>query len=665
MSVATGCRRCSPPTSASPARRRSTWPGPSARCAPTRCPSWRGARAVRRPGRLPGAGRARRSCSTTPTTSGTCCRPPRAAGPSSTVQYAALARVTGPGLLASAEPTWIEHRRLGRPGLPPPAARRGQRPGAGSGRRRPSRPAAGDRSRAAAVDVDVADLMHRIALDAVGRALFSADLSGHAQQLLDATSDAAELVVRLGRSILPTAEWAPTPTNLRLRAARRRLDAISAGSSRSGGARPAVGGVHARRRPARPAPRQRPDRRRDPRRAGHDGHRRPRDRRRGADLDPDAARRAPARAGAGARRARRPPPARFPLLDHRERLPWTRAVIDEALRLFPPAWAISRRSEQADVVGGVAVPAGHPGHHQPVARCTAARTRGPTRWPSGPSASSTRARRAAATCPSGRDRGCASAATSRSGEMVVVLGRLLADPPDRAAAGLDAPGAAGPGRGAPARRHAAPAHPARRTTRHDRPRRSRGRPAALPRRRRAGCCCETCGRVPAGARAPDVRRPRCRSSSRRATRRRTCPRCWRRCAGSPSRRRGRRGRRRLPRRDSAAVARAARRAGPGPPARRRRAGRARPGPATSAPKRPTASCCSSSTPTRCCAPDALAGLLELHDRHGGLVSVQPYHRVLRPYEQLSAYFNVVSLMASAAFTRRPVRHGRWPSGPAC
>jgi hypothetical protein len=51
-------------------------------------------------------------------------------------------------------------------------------------------------------------------------------------------------------------------------------------------------------------------------------------------------------------------------------------------------------------------------------------------------------------------------------------------------------------------------------------------------------------------------------------------------------------------------------------------------------------------------PDSLAGLLELHDRHGGLVSVQPYHRVERAHEQLSAYFNVVSLMASAAFTGR-------------
>ena len=32
-----------------------------------------------------------------------------------TVQYAAPARVTGPGLLASSEPNWIEHRRLAAP----------------------------------------------------------------------------------------------------------------------------------------------------------------------------------------------------------------------------------------------------------------------------------------------------------------------------------------------------------------------------------------------------------------------------------------------------------------------------------------------------------------------------------------------------------------------
>lgn len=53
------------------------------------------------------------------------------------------------------------------------------------------------------------------------------------------------------------------------------------------------------------------------------------------------------------------------------------------------------------------------------------------------------------------------------------------------------------------------------------------------------------------------------------------------------------------------------------------------------------------------APDALDGLLEVHDAYPGLVSVQPYHTVVRPYEQLSSYFNVVSVLASGAFRRHP------------
>jgi 4,4'-diaponeurosporenoate glycosyltransferase len=52
-------------------------------------------------------------------------------------------------------------------------------------------------------------------------------------------------------------------------------------------------------------------------------------------------------------------------------------------------------------------------------------------------------------------------------------------------------------------------------------------------------------------------------------------------------------------------------------------------------------------------PDALSGLLEMHRRHGGLVSVQPFHTVPEPYEQLSAYFNAMAVMASSAFTRHP------------
>jgi len=51
-------------------------------------------------------------------------------------------------------------------------------------------------------------------------------------------------------------------------------------------------------------------------------------------------------------------PGPVSLLGHRSSLPWTRAVVDEALRLFPPAWAVSRRSQRADVIGGHPVPAG-------------------------------------------------------------------------------------------------------------------------------------------------------------------------------------------------------------------------------------------------------------------------------------------------------------------
>jgi 4,4'-diaponeurosporenoate glycosyltransferase len=53
------------------------------------------------------------------------------------------------------------------------------------------------------------------------------------------------------------------------------------------------------------------------------------------------------------------------------------------------------------------------------------------------------------------------------------------------------------------------------------------------------------------------------------------------------------------------------------------------------------------------APGALDGLVALHQQHGGLVSVQPFHAVERPYEQLSAYFNVMAVLASGTFARRP------------
>lgn len=51
-------------------------------------------------------------------------------------------------------------------------------------------------------------------------------------------------------------------------------------------------------------------------------------------------------------------------------------------------------------------------------------------------------------------------------------------------------------------------------------------------------------------------------------------------------------------------------------------------------------------------PEFLERLVAVHQQLGGLVSVQPYHRTEKPYEQLSLLFNLVGLMAV-------------PLGPAC
>lgn len=59
--------------------------------------------------------------------------------------------------------------------------------------------------------------------------------------------------------------------------------------------------------------------------------------------------------------------------------------------------------------------------------------------------------------------------------------------------------------------------------------------------------------------------------------------------------------------------------------------------------------------------EALHGLLTAHEHAGGLISVQPHHRPIRPYEHLASYFNLVALLAGGAFAAtppsRPVAYG--------
>jgi 4,4'-diaponeurosporenoate glycosyltransferase len=60
------------------------------------------------------------------------------------------------------------------------------------------------------------------------------------------------------------------------------------------------------------------------------------------------------------------------------------------------------------------------------------------------------------------------------------------------------------------------------------------------------------------------------------------------------------------------------------------------------------------------APGALDRLVGAQADAGGLVSAQPYHRVPRPYERLSALFNVVALMGADGCT--PLGDRRRPGG---
>jgi 4,4'-diaponeurosporenoate glycosyltransferase len=49
-------------------------------------------------------------------------------------------------------------------------------------------------------------------------------------------------------------------------------------------------------------------------------------------------------------------------------------------------------------------------------------------------------------------------------------------------------------------------------------------------------------------------------------------------------------------------------------------------------------------------PDGLVRILDTAVRHGGVVSVQPYHRMKRISEEVSAFFNIIQMGATTAFT---------------
>jgi cytochrome P450 len=202
--------------------------------------------------------------------------------------------------------------------------------------------------------VDVDEAMMRTTLEVIGRTLFGADLADVAGATVAAVSSALDDVVRRAQA-LPVPLWLPTPANRRFVGNLRQIDAAVAAMIAARRANPDGEGLLASLLAAQDAglvtPRQVRDEAVTLVVAGHEtvaaaatwtmAHL--------AD-SPDAL---AAVVAEGRALPAAPVVAALPDL-----LPWTRAAVDEALRLWPPVWLLTRRALADDVLGGYQVPRG-------------------------------------------------------------------------------------------------------------------------------------------------------------------------------------------------------------------------------------------------------------------------------------------------------------------
>ena len=273
-----------------------------------------------------------------------------------TIQYRSLSLVTGEGLLTTSGEVWRRQRRMVQPafhhevleGVVGHAARAADELLARWG----------DTSRGAVVDIDEA--MMRVALETVGASLFGTDLSGDADRLARATLEALDVVVARAQVPVQPPEWLPTRPTRRLRAALAQLDDAVASMVRVrqrwvGTSEPStlldllLDAAAAD--PPIPASEVR-DELVAFLVAGHEttasaltwvlwllaGD---------VEVQREVARELDEVVG-----------ERAPTYDDLERLPWTRAVFDEAMRLYPPVWLVSRHAKEGDVLAGREIPAG-------------------------------------------------------------------------------------------------------------------------------------------------------------------------------------------------------------------------------------------------------------------------------------------------------------------
>ena len=140
-----------------------------------------------------------------------------------TLQYNALSTITGRGLLTNEGPSWLRNRRLMQP-----AFSRGRLENIYPLVTGSIQPVL-EHWQAAAKSGQPVDLdrdMLRLTLDVVSRALFSFDLSKEAYALTGAVMQALDHIIGLARNPLSLPDWFPSGENLRFRRAVHTLDEV-------------------------------------------------------------------------------------------------------------------------------------------------------------------------------------------------------------------------------------------------------------------------------------------------------------------------------------------------------------------------------------------------------------------------------------------------------
>jgi cytochrome P450 len=282
-----------------------------------------------------------------------------------TRSVAALRTTLGDGLLTITGPTWRRNRRLAQPAF------HKQRLGGFAATMADASTAFAERLRRAGqgeggASFDLVPELARLTLQILGRCLFSRDLADEADAVGRALTVVLHHTIERVQKLLPIPIGVPTPKNLRFRTALRALDQV------------VMSLIDERRRAAQ----------------GGDGDAgggdllamllAARDEESGEGLDDRqlrdevmtlllAGHETTAMALAwtfyllslhpAARRTLEEELAatlagRPPTLEDLPRLRYTRMVLEESMRLYPPAWVITRSAEAEDEIGGFRIPAG-------------------------------------------------------------------------------------------------------------------------------------------------------------------------------------------------------------------------------------------------------------------------------------------------------------------